>query len=145
MSKIDFSIQKIMELLPHRFPFLLIDKVVDITENNITAIKNVTINEPFFVGHFPNRPVMPGVLIIEAMAQTSGIYVLNKVESFQKKVFFFLTIDNAKFRIPVVPGDVLEIYSEFIKSRDTFYKFACEARVENKVVAEAVISAKVVI
>lgn len=145
MFKNGFSIERIMQLLPHRYPFLLVDKVVELSDTKITAIKNVTINEPFFIGHFPEKPVMPGVLIIEAMAQTSGILTLERTESLQSKAFFFLTIENAKFRIPVVPGDVLILKSELLKVHGTVYKYICEAYVENKLVSEAILCAKVMV
>lgn len=145
-SKVVFSIEKIMELLPHRYPFLLVDRVTDIEEKRITAIKNVSINEPFFQGHFPGNPVMPGVLIIESMAQTAGIFALEMIDSTKSgKIFYFLTIENAKFRIPVVPGDVLTIKAELLKVHGTVCKFFCEAFVQNKLVAEATLCAKVMI
>jgi 3-hydroxyacyl-[acyl-carrier-protein] dehydratase len=142
---LSFPIERVMELLPHRYPFLLIDKVVslNVEEKSITAIKNVTINEPFFQGHFPGKPIMPGVLIIEAMAQAAGICALESDKTLQGHLFFFLTIENAKFRIPVVPGDVLKIETKVVKSRGPLSKFECFAYVDGKLVTEAVLTAKV--
>jgi UDP-3-O-[3-hydroxymyristoyl] N-acetylglucosamine deacetylase/3-hydroxyacyl-[acyl-carrier-protein] dehydratase len=99
------DINRVKELLPHRYPFLLIDKIISIKENEIVGVKNITINEPFFKGHFPDEPVMPGVLLIEAMAQTGGLLVLNRLEG--KYSTYFIRIDNVKFRKKVVPGDTL--------------------------------------
>lgn len=146
-NKINFDIEKIMKLLPHRYPFLLIDKIIelDVNAKKIIAIKNVTINEPFFQGHFPNKPIMPGVLILEAMAQAAGICALEADKNLQDgKLFFFLTIENAKFRIPVVPGDVLRIEATISKSRGPIQRFDCLAYVENKLVTEASLTAKVI-
>lgn len=146
-QSISFDIQKIMEILPHRYPFLLIDKVVDLIPNEkIIALKNVTINEPFFMGHFPQKPVMPGVLIVEAMAQASGLLAVGSDESLktQNNLFYFLSIDGAKFRIPVVPGDTLMIHSTLTKTRSLVSRFMCEVFVDSKKVSEAEISAKVV-
>ncbi|MCL2592277.1 MAG: 3-hydroxyacyl-ACP dehydratase FabZ [Defluviitaleaceae bacterium] len=109
------NIQEILNTLPHRYPFLLVDKVVEITEDGKTvAIKNVTINEPFFVGHFPEEPVMPGVLIIEAIAQTGALYILSKDE-FKGRIAYLVGVDGAKFRGKVVPGDVLRLEVEITK------------------------------
>ena len=137
------DIARIMELLPHRYPFLLIDKVVDIDGDMTgTGIKNVTINEPFFVGHFPQRPVMPGVLIVEAMAQTAGAIVLNNLgaESLGSLVYF-MNIDKAKFRQPVGPGDTLQLKVRQLQKRRTICRFACQALVGDKLHAEAEITA----
>ncbi|MEM7290067.1 MAG: 3-hydroxyacyl-ACP dehydratase FabZ, partial [Pseudomonadota bacterium] len=102
------EIKELFELLPHRYPFLLIDKIVDVNQDNSAiGIKNVTFNEPHFGGHFPNDPIMPGVLIVEAMAQTAGAICANTHSKGKRKLVYFMTIDNAKFRKPVVPGDVL--------------------------------------
>jgi 3-hydroxyacyl-[acyl-carrier-protein] dehydratase len=142
------DIVEIMKCLPHRYPFLLIDKVVDIIPNErIVAIKNVTFNEPFFQGHFPGKPVMPGVLIIEAMAQASGILALKSDTSGNNspKIVYFLSIESAKFRIPVSPGDVLEIHSTILQSRSFVSKFSCEVFIDGKKASEAIISAKVVV
>ncbi len=140
------DINDIMARIPHRYPFLLIDKVIDIVDGESgIGIKNVTINEPFFQGHFPQRPVMPGVLIIEAMAQTAGVLVVNSMKDpTANKIVYFMTIDNARFRRPVHPGDRLEIHVKKQRNRGPVWKFAGEAKVDGLVVAEAVYSAMVV-
>ena len=132
----------LLKLLPHRYPFLLIDRIVDVDgDNSATGIKNVTFNEPHFQGHFPGQPVMPGVLIVEAMAQVAGAISLKAAGSDRPSLVYFLTIDNAKFRKPVVPGDRLEIKVKKIKKRGNIVRFACEAFVESAMVAEAEIAA----
>lgn len=132
----------LMKLLPHRYPFLLIDKIVDIdADNSATGIKNVTINEPHFQGHFPEQPVMPGVLIVEAMAQTAGAICIKSQNSDKPSLVYFMTIDNAKFRRPVVPGDRLHIHVKKLKKRGNIWRFACEAMVDGAKAAEAEISA----
>ncbi|MEW9835775.1 3-hydroxyacyl-ACP dehydratase FabZ [Mesorhizobium marinum] len=136
------DILELMKLLPHRYPFLLIDRIVDIDgDNSATGIKNVTINEPHFQGHFPGQPVMPGVLLVEAMAQVAGAISLRAAGSDQPSLVYFLTIDGAKFRKPVVPGDQVEIKVRKIKKRGNIVRFACEAFVEGAMVAEAEIAA----
>ncbi|MEW9808400.1 3-hydroxyacyl-ACP dehydratase FabZ [Mesorhizobium sp. ZMM04-5] len=136
------DILELMKLLPHRYPFLLIDRIVDIDgDNSATGIKNVTINEPHFQGHFPGQPVMPGVLLVEAMAQVAGAISLRAAGSDQPSLVYFLTIDGAKFRKPVVPGDQVEIKVRKIKKRGNIVRFACEAFVEGTMVAEAEIAA----
>ncbi len=138
------DILEVMKLLPHRYPFLLVDRIIDIDgDNSAVGIKNVTINEPHFLGHFPGQPVMPGVLIIEAMAQTAGAICIRNRGSDTPSVVYFMTIDNAKFRKPVVPGDRLEIHVTKLKQRGTIWRFACEAKVEGAKVAEAEISAMI--
>ncbi|MCB2081220.1 MAG: 3-hydroxyacyl-ACP dehydratase FabZ, partial [Rickettsiales bacterium] len=130
--------------LPHRYPFLLVDKIIDFTENTIVGIKNVTINEPFFQGHFPGKPVMPGVLIIEAMAQASAVLVVQTVgDEIAGKLVYFMSIEEARFRKPVVPGDSLHIRATVLRNRKNVWKFACEALVEGEKVAEATISAMI--
>lgn len=132
----------LMKLLPHRYPFLLVDKIVDIDgDDSAVGIKNVTFNEPHFQGHFPDQPVMPGVLIVEAMAQTAGAICINKVAREKPALVYFMTIDNAKFRRPVVPGDRLEIRVRKMKNRGNIWRFACEATVDGSKAAEAEISA----
>ncbi len=132
----------LLKLLPHRYPFLLIDKIVDIDgDESATGIKNVTINEPHFMGHFPGYPVMPGVLIVEAMAQTAGAICIRSVGAEEAPLVYFMTIDGAKFRRPVVPGDRLEIRVKKLKKRGNIWKFACEASVDGARAAEAEISA----
>jgi 3-hydroxyacyl-[acyl-carrier-protein] dehydratase len=136
------DILQIMALLPHRYPFLLVDRITDIdADNSAIGIKNVTMNEPHFQGHFPSQPVMPGVLIIEAMAQTAGAICINATASDSPSLVYFMTIDNAKFRRPVVPGDRLEIHVRKLKQRANIWRFACEAKVDGAKVAEAEISA----
>ena len=137
------DINRIIEMIPHRYPFLLVDRVEDVVEGeSAIGIKNVTINEPFFQGHFPGRPVMPGVLIIEAMAQTSAILVVQTLgKEAESKAVYFMTIDGARFRKPVVPGDSLHIHVEKIRQRGQVWKFQCKATVDDKVCAEATISA----
>jgi len=136
------NIQKIMEMLPHRYPFLLVDRVEEIVPGEkIIATKNVTINEPFFQGHFPGHPIMPGVLIIEAMAQVGGVYALASDDENQGKVTYFVGIDKAKFRRPVVPGDVLRFELTLIGARRGIYTFEGKAYVDGKVAAEAELKA----
>ena len=136
------DILRIMELLPHRYPFLLIDRVIEVDgDRSAIGVKNVTVNEPHFTGHFPAAPVMPGVLIIEAMAQTAGAICINSTADDMPSLVYFMTIDNAKFRKPVVPGDVLHIHVKKLKQRGNIWKFACEARMKDQKVAEAEISA----
>lgn len=137
------DITRIMEMIPHRYPILLVDRLIDYVEGeSAVGLKNVTMNEPHFMGHFPGMPVMPGVLIIEAMAQTSAILVVQTLGAeAEGKAVFFMTIDDAKFRKPVVPGDSLHISVEKIKQRGQIWKFRCKATVDGKVCAEAVIAA----
>ncbi|MCV0396508.1 MAG: 3-hydroxyacyl-ACP dehydratase FabZ [Rhizobiaceae bacterium] len=138
------DILEIMRLLPHRYPFLLVDRIVEMKgDESAIGIKNVTVNEPHFTGHFPGQPVMPGVLIVEAMAQTAGAICLKKAGGDMPSIVYFMTIDNAKFRRPVVPGDVLEIHVRKLKQRGNIWRFACEGRVGPAKVAEAEISAMI--
>lgn len=138
------DIERLMHLLPHRYPFLLIDRVIEVDgDDSAIGIKNVTINEPHFTGHFPGKPVMPGVLIVEAMAQTAGAICLNKMGGDNPALVFFMTIDNAKFRKPVVPGDRLEIHVKKQKQRGGIFRFACQAVVDGGKVAEAEVQAMV--
>ena len=137
-----FDIERIMELLPHRYPFLMVDRIVDIDADNAAiGIKNVTFNEPHFVGHFPGRPVMPGVLIVEGIAQTAGAICVASMGEVRPPLVYFMTIDEAKFRRPVVPGDVLEYHVKKLKQRRNIWRFAGEAKVGDKLVAEAIVSA----
>lgn len=138
------DIARIMELLPHRYPFLMIDRIVDMNEDiSATGIKNVTINEPHFMGHFPGNPVMPGVLMIEAMAQTAGGLVINHRNDGSGKIVFFMTIDKARFRRPVVPGDTVHFHVNLLRKRANVWKYKGEAKVDGKLVAEAEISAMI--
>ena len=138
MSKdIAIDINRIMDLLPHRYPFLLVDRVLKYTpRDSITAIKNVTINEPFFQGHFPGYPVMPGVLIIEALAQTAALLTFSEAKQ-DNAVYYFAGIDNARFKKPVVPGDQLLMVATYDRERAGVYKFHVEATVDGGLVAEA--------
>lgn len=140
------DIGQIMRLLPHRYPFLLIDRIIDMDrDESAVGIKNVTINEPFFQGHFPKYAVMPGVLIIEALAQTAGaLCVHNAGITDIPQVVYFMGIDKAKFRKPVVPGDTLRLHVRKIRSRGPVFRFYGEAKVNGHIVAEAEVSAMVV-
>jgi 3-hydroxyacyl-[acyl-carrier-protein] dehydratase len=137
------DIQRIMKLLPHRYPFLLIDKMINIVgEESGTAIKNVTINEPFFQGHFPSQPVMPGVLLVEAMAQASGAIVMENLgDAVAGKLVFFMSIDKCRFRKPVGPGDQVHFHVKLLQKRPPVWKYWAEAHVDGKKVAEAEIGA----
>jgi 3-hydroxyacyl-[acyl-carrier-protein] dehydratase len=130
------EVQDIMALLPHRYPFLLIDRVLDYTPGeSLTAIKNVTINEPIFTGHFPQMPIFPGVLILEAMAQATGVLGFKTVtERSENELYLFASIDNARFKRPVVPGDTMVIEVKFLKERRNMWKFYGEAKVDGRVV-----------
>ncbi len=141
----DIDILRVMDLIPHRYPFLLVDRVVAVEPNvSCIGIKNVTINEPFFAGHFPARPVMPGVLIIESMAQTAGCLVVATLgpES-EGKLVYFMTVDNARFRRPVVPGDRMEVHVTKVRNRGNVWKFEGRAMVDETLVAEATYSAMI--
>ncbi len=131
------DIKEIQSILPHRYPFLLIDRILELdVGKSAKGLKNVTINEPFFLGHFPGHPIMPGVLIIEAMAQVGGVLAF-KSASVNNKVVYFMGIDNARFRKPVMPGDALELTVHVTKCRGSIWAFKAEARVDNILVAEA--------
>ena len=129
------DINMIQKILPHRYPFLLVDRIIEITEKKVTGIKNVTINEPFFQGHFPGHPIMPGVLIVEAMAQVGGVGALNMKENLGK-LAYFLSIDNTRFRKPVVPGDVLKIEVDLLKIKMGIMKVHATAKVGDEIVSE---------
>ncbi|MDX2083572.1 MAG: 3-hydroxyacyl-ACP dehydratase FabZ [Rickettsiales bacterium] len=140
------GIEKILQLLPHRYPFLLVDKIVSLElGKKIVGIKNVTFNEPHFMGHFPNHPIMPGVMIIEAMAQ-AGALIMIAAPDFDPtgKLVYFMSIDNAKFRKPVIPGDVLELHIEVVQSRSNICKLSGVGMVAGEKVAEAQFSAMIV-
>ena len=132
------EIKEIMAILPHAYPFLLVDRIVEIElEKRVVGIKNVTYNEPFFPGHFPGRPIMPGVLIVVAMAQTAGVLIFNSLpEEDRKKTVFFLGIDNVRFRKPVIPGDQLRMELEITRHRQSIWGFKGKALVDGNVVAE---------
>ena len=139
------DVLEVMEMIPHRQPFLMIDRVEDIVVGeSATGIKNVTINEPFFVGHFPVRPVMPGVLVVEAMAQTAAVLVVETLgPDALGKLVYFMTIDNARFRKPVVPGDQVKLFVSIQRNRRNVWKFKGVAKVGDLVVAEATYSAMI--
>jgi 3-hydroxyacyl-[acyl-carrier-protein] dehydratase len=141
--KAQADIARIMQMLPHRYPFLLIDRLTELNgEDGGTALKNVTINEPFFQGHFPGRPVMPGVLQIEAMAQTAGAIVMAHLgAAVEGKLVFFMSIDKARFRKPVVPGDQIFFHAKLMQKRPPVWKYWVEAHVDGKKVSEAEIGA----
>jgi len=137
------DIATVMKLLPHRYPFLLVDRMYDMdADESCVGVKNVTINEPFFQGHFPQFPVMPGVLIIEGLAQTAGALCVSNVgENYRAELVYFMGIDNAKFRKPVLPGDQLHYHVKKVRNRGRVWRFRCEAKVNGQIVAEAEISA----
>ena len=139
------DIAGIMQAIPHRYPFLLIDKLIDLEKGvKATGIKNVTINENFFQGHFPTEPVMPGVLIVESMAQTAAVLVVATLgEDAQGKLVYFMSVERAKFRRPVVPGDQVRVHVTKVQRRRNVWKFAAEAKVDGNVVAEATYSAMI--
>ena len=139
------DVQRIMEMIPHRHPFLMIDKVIDMVANErATGIKNLSINENYFQGHFPARPVMPGVLIIEAMAQTAAVLVVHTLgpES-EGKLVYFMSVDNARFRRPVFPGDRLDVHVSKQRHRGNVWKFEGRAKVGDNLMAEAVFAAMI--
>jgi 3-hydroxyacyl-[acyl-carrier-protein] dehydratase len=138
------SVEEIMTYIPHRYPMLLIDRVEDMEAGeHAVGVKNVSLNEWFFQGHFPGKPIMPGVLIVEAMAQTAGVVVMKSLGANQDKLVYFMSIDEAKFRKPVVPGDVLKLNVTKDKSRGLVWKFKGKAMVNDVLVAEAIITAMI--
>jgi 3-hydroxyacyl-[acyl-carrier-protein] dehydratase len=139
------EIERIKELIPHRYPMLLIDRMIDVvTGKRATGIKNVSVNEPFFQGHFPDQPVMPGVLIVEAMAQTSAALVVHTLgKEAEGKLVYFMSISNARFRKPVTPGDVMHIHVERETHRRNVWKFKSEAKVDGVTVADATYTAMI--
>jgi UDP-3-O-[3-hydroxymyristoyl] N-acetylglucosamine deacetylase / 3-hydroxyacyl-[acyl-carrier-protein] dehydratase len=138
------GIEEIMKTLPHRYPFLLVDRILEIEEKKrIVGLKNVTINEPFFQGHFPGHPIMPGVLIIEAMAQVGGILLMGQIEGYESKVVYFMSLDNVKFRRPVKPGDQLRFELDMLQIRGMVCKMHGVAKVDGEIVCEADMAAMV--
>lgn len=148
MSKLpdgQIDITRIMEMIPHRYPLLLVDRILELTPGeSAVGLKNVTMNEPHFMGHFPGHPVMPGVLIVEAMAQTAALVVVEALgPQAEGKIVYFMTIDNARFRKPVTPGDSVHIHVKKIQSRANVWKFEGRAVVDDKICAEATFSAMI--
>jgi len=143
VSEID--ILRIMEMIPHRYPFLMIDKVVDVVAGErAVGVKNVSINEFYFQGHFPKRPVMPGVLIIESMAQTAAVLVVHTLGTLSAtRLVYFMSVDHARFRRPVVPGDTLMVHVTALRSRGNVWKFEAQAKVDDKPCAEATYTAMI--
>ncbi len=139
------DIVEIMDMIPHRYPMILVDRVVDVVRGeSCTGIKNVTINEPFFQGHFPRMPVMPGVMIVESMAQTAAVLVVATLgEGARGKLVYFMTVDGARFRKPVTPGDQLRINVTRLQNRRNVWKFSAEAQVNGQTCADAVFSAMI--
>ena len=136
-----YSATDIMSFLPHRYPFLLVDRILEVEgDKRIVGLKNVTINEPFFQGHFPGAPVMPGVLILESMAQVAGVMIYRNLPDRHTKLIYFTGIENAKFRRPVLPGDQLRIEMQLLNRRTNFGKMNGQATVDGKMVAEAIVT-----
>ena len=136
------DINEIQTILPHRYPFLLVDRIVELEAERVVGIKNITFNEPQFTGHFPDFPVMPGVMIIEAMAQTAGVLVLKSIPDRQNKLVLLVAVENARFRKPVVPGDQLRMEMKVIKRKASVAKMAGVATVDGQVVAEVEVMCK---
>src|ERR1700674_3347569 len=136
------EVNEIRRILPHRYPMLLVDRIIELEAERIVGIKNVTANEPFFMGHFPDFPVMPGVLIVEAMAQAAGVLVLKHIENRESKLVLLVAIENARFRRPVVPGDTLRMEMKVLKRKASVAKMAGVATVDGLVVAEAEVMCK---
>ena len=141
-----FDIERIKKMIPHRYPILMIDRVCDVVrDKSATGIKNVTVNEPYFQGHFPERPIMPGVLIIEAMAQTSAVLVMASLgEDTEGRLVYFMSVDNARFRKPIIPGDTVYLYIEKLRNRGNVWKFKAQAKVNGVLMAEAAFAAMIV-
>jgi len=144
-EKTSLDLQEILKILPHRYPFLLIDRITELVRTKrIVALKNVTINEPFFAGHFPSFAIMPGVLVVEAMAQAGGVLLLTEFPDRESKLLLFTGIERAKFRRPVVPGDQLRIEVDVLVWRGTAGRMQGKAYVENKLACEAIISCRLI-
>ncbi len=145
-----YNVVEIQEILPHRFPFLLVDRIISLTPGEyIEAYKNVSISEPVFQGHFPDHPIYPGVMIIEGMAQAGGVLAFKSIkgltkEEIQQKVVYFMSVDKAKFRVPVTPGDKLVYKIQVLKNKGPVWQLAAKAYVDDKVVAEAELKAMIV-
>jgi 3-hydroxyacyl-[acyl-carrier-protein] dehydratase len=139
------DIDRIMQMIPHRYPFLMVDRIINvIPSESATGVKNVTVNEPFFQGHFPGKPIMPGVLIIETMAQTSAVLVVETLgPNAEGRLVYFMTVDEARFRKPVVPGDQLLVHVKKERSRGNVWRFHAEAKVGDTLVAEATYAAMI--
>ena len=139
------DIERIKQLIPHRYPFLMIDRIVEIVPDvSAVGVKNVSINEPYFQGHFPSRPIMPGVLIIEAMAQTAAALVVHTMgKDSEGKLVYFMSVDSARFRKPITPGDTVHIHVEKLQSRGKVWKFFGQAKVEGALMAEATYAAMI--
>jgi beta-hydroxyacyl-ACP dehydratase FabZ len=145
LKKDKYNIQDIIKILPHRYPFILIDRIDEVKPGEfVNAIKNVTINEPFFQGHFPSQPVMPGVLVLEAMAQAGAFLVLNSVDDPLKKNMFISGVDGVRFRRLIVPGDQLEINIQLKSKKLTLYKFEGTIKIDNQIAVKAIISSNLV-
>jgi 3-hydroxyacyl-[acyl-carrier-protein] dehydratase len=137
----NYQLDRFLRMLPHRYPFLMVDRVVEIAGGRARTLKNVSHNEPFFVGHFPGNPVMPGVLIIEALAQSAAILALSELKAENQRMFMLTGIEKARFRRPVVPGDQLDMEVTVIRNRGPLWKMRAEARVGGEIAAEAELSA----
>lgn len=137
------TIDQIREILPHRYPMLLVDRILEISDERVVGIKNVTANEPFFQGHFPDYPIMPGVLVVEAMAQCGGVLALRSISDRANKVVLFASIDDCRFRMPVTPGDQLRLELDIIRRRGAVIKMRGRALVGDRLAAEAVLMCSV--
>lgn len=141
----EIDINRVMQMIPHRRPFLMIDRVVDLVSDvSATGVKNLSINEPFFQGHFPGRPVMPGVLIIEAMAQTAAVLVVHTLgPGSEGKLVYFMSVDSCRFRRPVFPGNTLYVHVTKLRKRGNVWKFSAQAKVDGSLVADAIFTAMI--
>jgi 3-hydroxyacyl-[acyl-carrier-protein] dehydratase len=144
-EKKTIDVNRVMQMIPHRYPFLMVDKVIDVIPNeSATGVKNVTVSEPHFQGHFPEKPIMPGVLIIESMAQTAAVLVVETLGPHAEgKLVYFMSVESARFRKPVVPGDTLMVHVQKERSRGNVWRFRGEAKVDGQLMAEAVYAAMI--